>query len=86
MSETVGILSEMFVSYTGAGIHDLPLEQVCVVDLGVSQEAVSNQLLHHIMAIERPEFDGQRKSIEADLILHQDDLNQQQVRFDQGLC
>jgi hypothetical protein len=58
----------------------LPVDKLCVIRLSWSQEAAINALLYEIMAVERPEYEPQRKSIEADIIHHQDDINQEQVR------
>ena len=50
-----------------------------VIDLAMSQEAAINHLLRDIMKIERPEFEGQRRSATNDLIHTQDEINRMEV-------
>ena len=64
---------------TGDGIAKLPFHQMYVIDLSMSQEAIINHLLGAIMKIERPEFEGQRKSAANDLIQTQEDINKEEV-------
>ena len=64
---------------TGDGIAKLPFHQMYVIDLSMSQEAIINHLLEAIMKIERPEFEGQRKSAANDLIQTQEDINKEEV-------
>ena len=59
---------------------DLPTEQTCVIDMSISQEGVIDRLLFGVMEVERPEFEGQRKSIQSDMLHHQHELNKEHVR------
>ena len=58
---------------------ELPTEQTCVVDMTVSQEGVIDRLITHVMELERPEFEGQRRSIQSDLLHNQAELKKEHV-------
>ena len=64
---------------TGDGIANLPFHEMYVINLSMSQEAIINHLLGAIMKIERPEFEGQRKSAANDLIQTQKEINKEEV-------
>ena len=71
-------------SLTGDGITELPVQRMCLIDLSISQEGVIDTILFDVMKIERPEFEGQKKSIEGDLLHQQHELNKEQVHA--NLC
>ena len=67
------------VFFSGDGMMDLPIEQTCVVDMTVSQEGIIDRLIAHVMEVERPEFEGQRRSIQSDLLHNQAELKKEHV-------
>ena len=67
-------------------MSDLPVEKTCVIDMATSQEGVIDKLMDEIMAVERPEFEGQKKSIESDLLHHQHELNREHVSYPRNSC
>ena len=69
----------MYCVFAGDGMMELPTEQTCVVDMTVSQEGVIDRLITHVMELERPEFEGQRRSIQSDLLHNQAELKKEHV-------
>ncbi|XP_071943742.1 dynein heavy chain domain-containing protein 1-like [Antedon mediterranea] len=51
----------------GANIFTLPTEGTSVIDLAISPEGLSNQILDIAIEIERPEYDNQVKALEGDV-------------------
>ena len=58
---------------------DLPIQKMSVIDLSTSREAIIDRILTEIVKLERPEFEGQRKSIESDILRHKHELNNEHV-------
>ncbi len=71
--------SDLFIIFPGDELKQLPVQTMSVVDMATSQEGIINELLTDIMAMERPEFEGQKKSIEGDALNHQYELKHEQV-------
>jgi hypothetical protein len=65
----------------GEGLAPLPLSKTCVIDMSLSQEGVANCLLTETLTLERPEYEGQKRSLERDLTLHE----QQMINAEVGI-
>eukprot|EP00058_Branchiostoma_floridae_P015154 XP_002600642.1 hypothetical protein BRAFLDRAFT_102421 [Branchiostoma floridae] len=61
----------------GAGMADLPMYKTAVIDLSVSQAGVVKLLLKETLKLEKPEYEGQRRSLQADLIQSEKDLQEE---------
>ncbi|KAL3832089.1 hypothetical protein ACJMK2_023767 [Sinanodonta woodiana] len=61
----------------GDGLHSIPIQRMCIINMALSDEAIINHLLHETMKIERKEFEGQKRSNETDIILHRQRLHQE---------
>ena len=68
-----------FFSYAGTGLSPVPVQMMTLVTMATSQEGMVNQVLHDIMQVERPEFQAQKHSSDADSLQHLRDLKQEQV-------
>ncbi|XP_023931630.1 dynein heavy chain 6, axonemal-like [Lingula anatina] len=64
--------------FKGDGIYDLPIQKVSVINMSISEEGVVDRLLTDLMRVEKSEFEGQRRSIEADMLHHKHELNVEQ--------
>lgn len=71
--------SSMPLYMKGEGLVPLPVSKTCVIDMTLSQEGLTNRLLLETLTLERPEYDGQRRSLERDLSLHQHQILSAQV-------
>ncbi|XP_048580282.1 dynein heavy chain domain-containing protein 1 isoform X3 [Nematostella vectensis] len=58
----------------GTGLVPLPFAKVCVIDMSLSQEGLVQRLLTETLRIERPEFDGQQRSLDRDCSLHEQQI------------
>ena len=45
----------------------LPIQYTSVIDLSVSPQGLTDHLLRDVLAFEKPEFEGQWRSIEKDI-------------------
>lgn len=63
----------------GEGLVPLPVAKTCVIDMSVSHEGVRDLLFIDTLNLERPEFDGQQRSLERDLTLHRQQVVQAKV-------
>ncbi|XP_071803571.1 dynein heavy chain domain-containing protein 1-like isoform X3 [Asterias amurensis] len=52
---------------TDSGFVPVLIETTSVIDLSISPDGLKSQLLQHIMAVERREYEGQWRSIEGDI-------------------
>ncbi|XP_064648692.1 dynein axonemal heavy chain 6-like isoform X2 [Lineus longissimus] len=59
---------------TGDGIGKLPLQKMCVIDLTISPEGITQQLLAATLKYEKPEFAGQERSLVSDIIHQKYDI------------
>lgn len=71
--------SSMPLYMKGEALVPLPLSKTCVVDMTLSQEGLTNRLLLETLTLERPEYEGQKRSLERDLTLHQQQILTAQV-------
>ncbi len=67
---------------TDSGFVPVLIETTSVIDLSISPEGLTAQLLQHIMAVERREYEGQWRSIEGDI--HNQEAMLQQAEVSQG--
>ena len=58
----------------GDGLHNIPIHRMCIINMGLSDEAIINLLLNETMRVERKEFEGQKRSNENDIIRHRQKL------------
>ena len=73
--------SSMPMSVFGEGLVPLPLSRTSVIDMAVSYEGVRDLLLIDTLALERPEYDGQERSLEGDVSLHKQQVTQAKVVY-----
>lgn len=66
----------------GEGLVPLPLSKTGVIDMSLSHEGIANCLLTETLTLERPEYEGQKRSLERDLTLHGQQMINAQVIFD----
>ena len=66
---------------SGDGIGELPVQKMSPIDMSLSQELIIDTILTEILKTDRPEFDGQRRTMDRDLINHQRELNDQHVGY-----
>lgn len=59
---------------TGEGLYPLPFSKVCTISMAVSREGICNMLLADTLRLERPEFEGQLRSVESDVGLHKQQI------------
>jgi len=71
--------SSMPLYMKGDGLVPLPLSKTCVIDMTLGQEGLASRLLLETLTLERPEYEGQKKSLERDLSLHQHQILAAQV-------
>ena len=71
----------MFLS-PDSGFVPVLIETTSVIDLSISSDGLKSQLLQHIMAVERREYEGQWRSIEGDI--HNQEAMLQQADVSQG--
>ena len=55
------------------------LEKTAVIDMGISEEGIINNLMQAIMAKERPEYESQRRAASKDIVYHQREIHKEQV-------
>lgn len=65
----------------GEGQYPLPFSKTCTISMQVSREGISDLLLADTLRLERPEFDGQLRSIERDVGLHQQQISHAKVKY-----
>ena len=63
----------------GEGQYPLPFSKVCTISMDVSREGISDMLLADTLRLERPEFDGQLRSVERDVSLHKQQISHTKV-------
>ena len=73
--------SSLPMSIVGEGVVPLPLSGANLINMSVSYEGVRNLLLIDTLALERPEYDGQERSLERDVSLHKQHVVHAKVRF-----
>ena len=66
----------------GEGLVSLPLSKTGVIDMSLSQEGLANCLLTETLTLERPEYEGQKRSLERDLTIHEQQKLNAQVSVD----
>ncbi|XP_073235787.1 dynein heavy chain domain-containing protein 1-like [Porites lutea] len=59
---------------TGEGLYPLPFSKVCTISMAVSREGICDMLLADTLRLERPEFEGQLRSVERDVGLHKQQI------------
>ena len=59
---------------TGEGLYPLPFSKVCTIGMAVSREGICDMLLVDTLHLERPEFEGQLRSVERDVGLHKQQI------------
>lgn len=65
----------------GEGQYPLPFSKVCTISEDVSREGICDMLLADTLRLERPEFDGQLRSVERDISLHKQQIVHAKVRL-----
>lgn len=63
----------------GEGQCPLPFSKACTINMSVSREGICDALLADTLQLERPEFDGQMRSIDRDIGLHKQQINNAKV-------
>lgn len=63
----------------GEGQCPLPFSKTCTISMDVSREGICDMLLADTLRLERPEFDGQLRSIERDVGLHKQQIDHAKV-------
>jgi len=63
----------------GVGQCPLPFSKTCTIGMDVSREGICDMLLADTLRLERPEFDGQLRSIERDVGLHKQQIDHAKV-------
>ena len=63
----------------GEGQYPLLFSKTCTVTMHVSREGICDMLLADTLRLERPEFDGQLRSIERDVGLHRQQISHAKV-------
>ena len=63
----------------GEGQCPLPFSKTCTISMEVSREGICDMLLADTLRLERPEFDGQLRSIERDVGLHRQQIDHAKV-------
>ena len=63
----------------GEGQCPLPFSKTCTISMVVSREGICDMLLVDTLRLERPEFDGQLRSIERDVGLHKQQIDHAKV-------
>ena len=63
----------------GEGQYALPFSKVCTVSMSVSREGICDMLLADTLRLEKPEFDGQLRSVERDVSLHKQQITHAEV-------
>jgi len=67
------------VSTAGKGFTDLPLADTRVVDISLGHDGVCQSLLQQVLAVERPELESQKRSLNNDVIRLRRELTREQV-------
>lgn len=70
----------------GEGQCPLPFSKTCTVSMDVSREGICDMLLADTLRLERPEFDGQLRSIERDVGLHKQQIDHAKVLLMTANC
>ena len=63
----------------GEGQVPLPFSKTCTISMSVSREGICDALLADTLRLERPEFDGQLRSVDRDVGLHRQQINNAKV-------
>ena len=63
----------------GEGQCPLPFSKTSTISMDVSREGICDMLLADTLRLERPEFDGQLRSIERDVGLHKQQIDHAKV-------
>ena len=72
---------------TGETLSSL-FSKCLVINMALSCEGLQEQLLAEVLALERPEYEAQRRSLEADIYHHEQQIKTAEVRNAtwNGLC
>ena len=71
--------SSVPLTMPGEGLAPLPVTMAAVIDMSVSLEGVRDLLLIDTLSLERPEVDGQQRSLDRDMTLHRQQVAQAEV-------
>ena len=63
----------------GAGQYPLPFSKVSTISMSASRHGICDLLLEDTLRLERPEFDGQLRSVERDVSLHKQQITHAKV-------
>ena len=63
----------------GTGQYPLPFSKVSTISMSPSRDGICDLLLEDTLRLERPEFDGQLRSVERDVSLHKQQITHAKV-------
>jgi len=76
---SVLLLMEMLSGFVAEGVTDLPLADTRVVDMSLGHDGICQSLLRHVLAIEQPEFESQKQSLNNDVAHLRREIAHEQV-------
>jgi len=77
---SVPLLTEMLTAHVGKGFTELPLAHTRVIDMSLGRDGVSESLLRQVLAIERPEYESQKQTLNNDVVRLRHRIAREQVR------
>ena len=63
----------------------LPTDKLSVIDLSIRHQGIVDQLMTHLLKVERPEYEAQKHSIEGDVVHHLSEIQEEQVGHAEGI-
>lgn len=70
----VNILGFILPFVSGFDFHNLPMEEINIIDMSLSNEAVMNRIIYETLEVEHLDFEKQRRANETDIIQHRQQL------------
>jgi len=65
----------------GEGFAELPLANTRLIDISLGHDGHCQNLLHQVLAIERPEYHSQKQSLNSDVVHLRREIAREQVQY-----